>query len=321
MKYKEWLIEWLNNYEKMHLKARTYRNYEGAVNNHILPSLGEYELEELSFAILQGFVNEREANGIGKYGAGLSSGSVAIIINVLQKSLDIAVKMGIIDFHNASKLKRTKNDYIESECFSIDEQRAIENEVITKLPNKKIGILISLYTGLRIGELMALRWEDIDFINNIINIKHTAREVYINGKRSVVLDSPKTVSSKRTIPIPIQLIPYLLITKNASDSEYVISTKGRDTSIRSYQKIYATMIKKLNIRYRSFHTLRHTFATRALECGMDIKTLSEIMGHKSPMITLNRYSHSLTEHKIAMMNKLGTNLDRELIIDKLKFER
>ena len=310
MKYKEWLSQWLNDYQKYYIKPRTYRNYDGVIKNHILPALGEYELDKLTLSILQGFIFEREKNGCGRNGRGLSSGSVEIIINVLQKSLDMAVDMGKIEYHNAGRLKRPKVENKQTECFTLAEQKMIEDEIIKKLPHKQIGILISLYTGLRIGELIALRWEDIDFNNNTISVKHSAREIYINGKREIVLDTPKTVSSQRIIPIPSQLVPYLLMTKRASKSEYIISTKNRETTTRGYQKLYGSVLEKLNIKYRSFHTLRHTFATRALECGMDVKTLSEIMGHKSPTITLNRYSHSLTEHKIAMMNRIGENLDR-----------
>lgn len=308
MKYKEWLNEWLNDYQKIHLKARTYRNYQGIVKNHIIPRLGEYELEELSFSVLQTFIIEREKNG--KDGEKLSSGSIAIIINVLQKSLNMAVEMGIIEQHYANKIKRPKVSSKNTECFSIEEQRIIENAVIVKLPNKRIGILISLYTGIRIGELMALKWDDIDFTNGTIMINHTSREIYINGKREFILDEPKTESSKRVIPIPKQLMPYLIMNREWSSNEYVITTKNKTTSIRTYQKMYRDFLKKANIKYRSFHTLRHTFATRALECGMDVKTLSEIMGHKSPTITLNRYSHSLIEHKIAMMNRVGESLLR-----------
>ena len=308
MKYKEWLNEWLNDYEKIYLKPRTYRNYDGVIHNHILPTLGEYELDELSLKVLQSFIIEREKNAQGRKAEGLAPGSIEIIMNVLQKSLDMAVDMGIIEYHYANRLKRPKNEVTKAECFSVTEQRIIESAIIKQLPNKKIGILISLYTGLRIGELMALRWSDIDFNNSTISVNHTTRDIYGNGRGETVLDTPKTVSSKRIIPIPYDLMRLIKMEQMVSECEYVIATKGGPTSTRSYQKLYENMLKTLNLKYRNFHTLRHTFATRALECGMDVKTLSEIMGHKSPIITLSRYSHSLTEHKRAMMNKLGENL-------------
>lgn len=311
MKYKEWLWVWLNDYQKNYLKPRTFRNYEGVARNHILPKLGEYELNELSLSVLQSFVVDRETNGRGIHKTGLASGTMKIIVNVLQKSLDMAVEIGEVEYHNANRIKMQKSSSSkEVECFSMAEQKIIENAILNKFPNKKIGILISLYTGLRVGEIVALRWEDVDFQNFTITVNHTAREIYIDGKRETVLDEPKTISSKRVIPIPKRLIPYMLITKSAYNCEYVVMCKNRSTTIRAYQKLYKRMLERENIKYRSFHTLRHTFATRALECGMDVKTLSEIMGHKTPTITLNRYSHSLTEHKIAMMNRLGENLDR-----------
>ena len=312
MKYKEWLDIWLIEYQKTYLKERTYRNYEGVIKNHILPALGEYELEELTISVLQGFVIERETNAMGRYGVGLSSGSVSIIINVLQKSLDMAVNMGIVDNHSADRITRPKAaKKKQTDCFTLAEQRKIEDAIIKELPHKKIGILITLYTGLRIGELMALRWEDVDFDRKTITVKHTMRYDYVDGTRSAVLDTPKTLSSQRIIPIPNSLLPYLIMTRSVSAGEYVIESCARETNIRSYQKLYAHMLKSLNIRYRSFHTLRHTFATRALESGMDVKTLSEIMGHKSATMTLDRYSHSMMEHKIAMMNRIGNNVNRK----------
>ena len=121
-----------------------------------------------------------------------------------------------------------------------------------------------------------------------------------------ITDTPKTASSKRAIPIPKQLLPLLKEKKRNSLSKYVIeTTKGEPDGVTSYQRSFETLQKKLGIEKKGFHSLRHTFATRALECGMDVKTLSEILGHKNATVTLNRYAHSLQEHKQEMMNKVG----------------
>ena len=119
------------------------------------------------------------------------------------------------------------------------------------------------------------------------------------------IDEHKTESSKRIIPLPKQLLPRLKHIQKNTHSEFVISNGTSPISVRSYQRTFELLLKKLSIKHRGFHSLRHTFATRALECGMDVKTLSEILGHKNPTITLNRYAHSLLEHKVTMMNRLG----------------
>ena len=167
-----------------------------------------------------------------------------------------------------------------------------------------LGILMCLYTGLRIGELLALEWSDVNFEKQELYVRKTCYDRV--GER--VISSPKTKSSVRIIPIPKQIIPALTKLKVTGMCQYVISDHGQYVSIRSYQRSFALLLKKLCIPHRGFHALRHTFATRALECGMDVRTLAEILGHKNPTVTLNRYAHSLMEHKREMMNRLGENL-------------
>ena len=167
-------------------------------------------------------------------------------------------------------------------------------------------ILLCLYSGLRVGEMLALKWSDVDFQKGLMTISRSCHDGKDkSGKYTRIEDTPKTSSSRRIIPLPKQLLSILREEKKKSDSVYIISSKGNPLSVRSYQRSFDLLQKKLNIPHRGFHSLRHTFATRALECGMDVKTLSEILGHKSPTVTLNRYVHSLMEHKQDMMNKLG----------------
>ena len=177
----------------------------------------------------------------------------------------------------------------------------IEQALLTDKRSKMLGILICLYTGLRVGELLALEWTDINFSKNELFVNKTCHD---RGK-SRVTTPPKTTSSIRIIPIPKQLIPLLKQLKKQSKSQFVISENGKYISVRSYQRSFELLLKRLGIAHQGFHSLRHTFATRALECGMDVKTLSEILGHKNATVTLNRYAHSLMDHKREMMNRLG----------------
>ena len=169
---------------------------------------------------------------------------------------------------------------------------------------KMFGIILCLYTGLRIGELLALEWTDIDFSKGELTVSKTCHDAKTENGYCRVADVPKTQTSRRVIPIPRQILPLLREQKKKSKSTFVVG-EDRVQSVRSYQYSFSLLLKKLSIPHHGFHALRHTFATRALECGMDVKTLSEILGHKNSVVTLNRYAHSLMPHKHDAMNRLG----------------
>lgn len=301
MLYKEWLSEWLECYVKESVKERTYEKYADITRKRLISVLGEYKLDELTPLIVQKYIIELTKSGNVKTGEGLSANTVWLIIAVIQGSLKTAYSLGITDKYNMDKIKRPRANEKQISCFSPLEQKKIEQAVLSDRRRKMIGILICLYAGIRVGELLALEWTDIDFTKNELTVRKTC---YDKGK-SRVTTTPKTASSIRVIPLPKQLIPILKQHKNHSQSQYVISEDGSYISVRSYQRSFELLLKKLNIPHRGFHSLRHTFATRALECGMDVKTLSEILGHKNATVTLNRYALSLMDHKREMMNRLG----------------
>ncbi len=307
MKYEHWLDEWLENYVKPSSKIRTYETYVHLTTLHIKVKLGDYELNDLTPIILQKFFTELMQSGNIKTGKGLSSNSVNSIITLVQTSLKLAFDLGLCQTYAASRIKRPKKDEKEISCFSISEQKKIERFVTESKKRKLFGILLCLYSGLRIGELLALEWQDIDLAKGIISVNkscHDGKDE--NGKFIRVTDTPKTSSSRRMIPLPKQILPLLKEHKKKSISAYVVADKnGKPVSVRSYQRSFELILKNLKIEHKGFHSLRHTFATRALECGMDIKTLADILGHKNPTVTLNRYVHSLMEHKAEMMNRLG----------------
>lgn len=301
MKYIDWLIQWLENYIRPSVKVRTYERYKLIVEQHIKDKIGGVELNDLSPLILQPLITELLQNGNKKTGKGLSANSVNAIISVIQSSLETAHLLGLTKEYTADKLKRPKLKEKPVECFTLSEQKQIEQAILNGKKDKLYGIILCLYSGLRIGELIALQWSDIDLTKGILTISKSCHD----GKDGLIIDEPKTATSRRIIPLPKQLLPILRSVKKRSDSPSVVSANGSTVSVRSYQRSFELLLKKLKIPHKGFHSLRHTFATRALECGMDVKTLSEILGHKNPTITLNRYAHSLMEHKTDMMNKLG----------------
>ena len=301
MKYMDWLNEWLKNYVLPSVKIRTYERYSLIVNLHIRDKIGMLELDDLTPLLLQQYITELLQSGNRKTGKGLSANSVNAIISVLQSSLKTANFLGLTAEYTADKVKRPKLKEKPVECYSLKEQKQIEQAILSGRKDKLYGILLCLYSGLRIGELIALQWSDIDFTKGILTVSKSCHD----GKAGLIIDEPKTATSRRVIPLPKQLLPILKGIKKKSDSPFVVSANGKPVSVRSYQRSFELLLKKLKIPHRGFHSLRHTFATRALECGMDVKTLSEILGHKNPTVTLNRYAHSLMEHKADMMNRLG----------------
>ncbi len=307
MLYKKWLKEWLEVYVKPTSKQKTYNRYSEIVSQHIVKALGDYEMKELTPLVLQRFITELLKCGNLKTGKGLSSNSVNGVITIVQSSLKIAFGIGLLDVYNADKVKRPKITEKQVTCFTQTEQKQIEYAILNDKNSKLFGVVFCLYTGLRIGELLALTWNDIDFDRELVLISKTCYDgVDENGKFTRLIDTPKTETSVRVVPFPKQFIPYLRKKQKIDGySGYVFGRRGsKVVSVRTYQRRFAELLKKLEIQHKGFHSLRHTFATRALECGMDVRTLSEILGHKNATVTLNRYAHSLMEHKKNMINRL-----------------
>lgn len=303
MKLKELLELWLERYMKHTIKIRTYNRYKSICDLHLIKDFGEYELEELKPNVLQDFL-------LKKIDDHYSTNTIKGIVSVLKQALRLAITLEFVDKEYCSNLKMPSSEEKEISVFTKKEQQVIESFCLNHKKRNYIGIVICLYTGIRLGELLALTWDDIDFNSNLLTINKTSYSAKLDGKTQIIVDKPKTKKSNRVIPLPNQLVKLLKIIKKESNSKYVITTRNSGmVGNRSYQRTFKFILKKVNVPYRNFHSLRHTFATNAIELGMDVKTLAEILGHTNAMITLNRYSHSLLNYKIEMMNKLGKNLN------------
>ena len=173
-------------------------------------------------------------------------------------------------------------------------------------PDYYIGIILALVTGMRIGEVCALQWEDITI--DSIHINKTMQRLSGPQAKGICIGSPKTYSSIRKIPINTQLSLFL---NNIIDRrEYVVCQKnGKYVEPRLLQMHFNKVLARCGIAPYNFHSLRHTFATRCVESGMDIKTLSEILGHSDVKTTLNKYVHSSLNHKKKQMELVFFDLD------------
>ena len=309
MKLKEWLSVWLEKYTKHTVKLRTYDRYKYIIEKHINPKLGDYDLDDLNGEIFQDFVLSELENGNLNTNGKLANNSVIGIVNVLKGSMALAKSLDKVQRDEIKKIKLPSPTEKPVTAFEKHEQEKIEKYCLTSNKSNYIGIVICLYTGIRLGELLALTWEDIDFQTGIMSITKTSYRIKENGVPRIVIDNPKTKNSSRVIPLPKALLDILKKIKKTSNSKYVISTRtGGIVGTRAYQRTYERILSKIRVGYKNFHSLRHTFATRAIEMGMDVKTLSEILGHKNPVVTLTRYTHSMMSYKTDMMNKMGKML-------------
>ena len=292
----EWFDKWIDS--KKRIKRSSYTTYSSNINKHIKKKLGKIKLKMLTDEHIQSFIDDLSEK--------LSAKSVSSVFSILRLGLTDAYEKNLsVELCRKIKLPKVKRK--EVKVFTKVEQKTIENYIEQSENSNDIGILICFYTGIRIGELCALELNrDIDLKRGVISIQHTLYRVKSekgNKKTELRISTPKSEASIRDIPLPKFLIAKLSAIENGSG--FLIQKNGKFIEPNVYSRRYKKILQELDIQYRKFHATRHTFATRALEIGMDIKTLSEILGHSSPTVTLNLYSHSLPEHKKKEMDRLG----------------
>lgn len=298
MTVRELAAEWFY-VTKNRIKESTAANYRMKLDKHILPAFGEKNCSMLTAKDIYAFIER-------KIKSGLSARYIADII-VLMKSIyryacrEYAVR-NVLDSIIMPKRQRK-----EVRVLTKDEQRRLSAYLNTNRNLVTLGIAISLYTGLRIGELCALQWEDIDIKNKTITVRKTIQRIQtVGGKRKtkVVITEPKSANSNRTIPIPDCLIP--MITPFVGlPTAFILSDNSKPIEPRTMQNRFKRVLDNVKLPSINFHSLRHAFATGALEIGFDIKTLSEILGHSSVEVTLNRYIHSSMDRKRVCMNMIS----------------
>jgi integrase len=288
------MYDWLYS-TKHKIKYSTYVKYETTINNHITPQLGKIKINLLTNLHIVQFVD-----GLTTH---LSISTINNILIILGMGLKYAESEYYIKCPNIQLLKPKKK---EMKVLSLLEQQNLINHIVNKNDCYSFAILIALFTGVRIGELCALQWEDIK--DNKIHITKTMQRIKNKSGKSVVMTTaPKTENSNRVIPVPIVLSE--MIKKNQSSKGYVIHQhNNKYVEPRLLQKKFKEITNACGLDNVNFHTLRHTFATRCIEVGFDIKTLSEILGHTNVRTTLDRYVHSSFELKKINMDKLTMNL-------------
>ncbi len=303
-KYSKVLLDWLEQRKDI-IKEQSYTKYYTLIKLYIDPLMGDYVYKKINCKhIINFFKNDK----ISKLSLSTQRTLAYVIKSSIQYGVERKMRKQIDNLEIKIKKPKSKIDYLTK-----NEQERLEQYLKTKKDIRTIGLLICLYTGIRLGEICGLKWQDIDFGNKSICINRTVQRIKNNdnnciNKTKKIISTPKSDSSRRVIPLPNFLVDLLLEFKS-NDEFYVLTNSLSFKDTRVYEKYFENALKKCKIRNLNFHTLRHTFATRGIESGMDIKTLSEILGHSSYRITLDIYVHSTIDQKRLCINNLANYLN------------
>lgn len=307
-KYETILRAWLQSI-RMSIKESSFSKYTQIVETHILPTLGRYPIGRISTQLAESFIQDQMENGRLDGKGGLATKTVADMIIILKESMRYAQDSGIAIICNLNKLAVRKKDS-EMRVLSVSEQKTLVNYLLEDLDRCKLGVLIALYTGVRIGELCALRWENLCLDTGTLKVRQTLQRIQdknaeAHTKTKVIITEPKSKCSVRDIPLPSFLVELVREFEDEPQSYILTGETDRYVEPCTMQNWFKKYLVRCGVKDANFHTTRHTFATRCVEVGFDIKTLSEILGHANVNITLNRYVHSSFELKCANMNKLS----------------
>lgn len=293
-------------YKRPYVKQSTMAAYVLILENHILPYFGNDEA--LHEKAVQAFV-------LQKIESGMNVKSVKDILIVLKMVMKFGVKNEWMNYSEWDIKYPTSSTNNELEVLSVANHRKILNYIQSHFTFTGLGIYISLSTGLRIGEICALKWSDINVVDGTITVSRTIERIYIiEGEKKhteLVINTPKTKNSCREIPISKELLAIIKpLKKVVNEDFYVLTNDERPTEPRTYRNYYNKLMTKLDIPKLKYHGLRHSFATRCIEAGCDYKTVSVLLGHSNISTTLNLYVHPNMEQKKRCISKMFKSLGK-----------
>ena len=287
------VIELWKTNKKQYVKKSSFSAYTLLVENHLLPTFGnKYNIEETE---VQAFVFQ-------KLKVGLSQKTIKDILIVLKMILKFGAKHKWLIYAPFDIQFPTEREKHNIEVLTKTDQRKIMNYIQEHFTFRNLGVYICLSSGMRIGEVCALTWEDIDTDNGVISVNRTIQRIYVieDGirKTELILDTPKTKNSIREIPISKDLLRILKpFKKIVNPSFFVLTNDAKPTEPRTYRSYYKNLMRELKMPELKFHGLRHSFATRCIESNCDYKTVSVLLGHSNISTTLNLYVHPNMEQK------------------------
>ena len=298
---REWGYQWLMEV-KPTVKQSTYANYEHKLIHYVLSEIGDYSLNELDEQAAKELLESLQLKK-------LKPSTIQVIFRITTQCITAAIRKKMIKENPFKLIQLPKVVKKRNQALTRQEQKRLERVAASEKNGKGLPVLLALYAGLRIGEIAALTWKDIDFENNLIHVHSTFQRVFglIEGKKTeLIYTSSKTASSIRSIPMSQVLKQVLMRQRKQSQGEFVVAKKEQPLEPRLLTYHFHRMRKKARLGSIHFHQLRHTFATRCLESKGDIMSVSALMGHGSTQMTLDTYASSLMEQQfqvVAQMEK------------------
>lgn len=304
--YTELLDAWLR-VTGLKTKPSTYARYTQLVNAHIRPYIGAFLTSQISTRQIEDMVEHLLSAGRLDGKGGLSPKTVRDVISVIKCTLEYAVRQHI-PVNCSTQALTVKAEEKEMRVLTSEEQNSLVAVLTTQMDLSKFGVLLSLYTGIRIGELCALQWGDFSEDASILRVRRTLQRIQApdaTAKTKIIITAPKSLCSVREIPLPAFLAQLARSFQGEAEAFVLSGSAHRYVEPRTMQNRFRAYIKQSGIAAANYHALRHSFATRCVELSFDIKTLSVILGHSSVNTTLNRYVHSSMDLKKANMDKLS----------------
>lgn len=299
--FSQLLIAWAED-SRSRIKESSYQCYLTKLRVHILPYFKDLPYRELTSRQIMEFVSRKLAEG-------LSAKYVSDMVIIMKSCAKWAgSNFGLTDRIHSAVCPKVRRE--EPQLLSAGQRKVFAEQLISDHDTTSSGVLLAMFSGLRIGELCALQWQDIDLENAVLHIRSTLQRIKVSdlpNRTSVVITSPKTESSRRDIPLPAFMVN-ILENFRSSPTDYLLSGGPRPIEPRLMNYRFKKLLKRAGLPSVRFHALRHTFATLCLQQDFDIKTLSEILGHSGADVTLKTYVHSSLERKRQCMNRLSPEL-------------
>ncbi len=301
-------VLWIE-FHKEKIKMSTYTKYMYLLQKHIYPVMGSLKLKMLNSAVVDQTLFTIYHD---RPDASLSWSTMKTILFLVKAILNYGNKLHYInniDVNFGISMKKSNKIVV----ISPEEQEILIRHTLSHFSDSTLGTSIALFTGTRLGEICALQRKDIDFCNGILHVTKTVQRLKCedasgDGKSKLIVTLPKSYESYRDIPIPEILIEYMKIygIPELDEHLYILGRRTYPYEPRTLQYGFSSILKKCRLPHYTFHTLRHTFATKCIRLGFDTKTLSEILGHSNVNFTMNQYVHSDIECKKSQMHLLDT---------------